>query len=264
MTEATSGTAAVTRVPPAVRRSVGTEYEFKWRLDPAEARSAPLDLLTDGLFDRHLTSCSPPVTVTQSTMYADDADFGLTRAGHSLGCVVNSGRASSVAWLRLKQTVLWDGRRDCLEVSEKVDPARVGALLNDPAVLPVGHLRRYGMARGRLAPVGVLTQVRHKRTGAFREIPAWLAYSVDLVEFRSPQDGVAPLGRYACLEVEVNDSTPDVLALLDELAAGLDGLLGGRRERLTKGQLAALAANPGRLTVQDLAPGPGTAPEHRS
>jgi len=252
---------AAGRPVPMPFRAVGTEYEHKWRLDHAD--TAPQALLTAAVFDEYLHSLSDPVTVSQSTMYVDDAEFRLARAGHSLGCLVNTGRASSVAWLRLKQTVLWDRRRDCLEVSERVDPRQFGRLINDPSVLPVGHVRRHGMAKGRLSPAGVLTQVRHKRTGAFRAIPAWLGFSVDLVEFRSPQDGTRSLGRYACLELEVNESTPDVLALLDELAAEVDARAWGQRELLTKGQLAAIAAHPDELTQHQFAAGRARSAEPR-
>lgn len=236
---------------PAVRRVISTEFEHKWQLDVGQA--SPPGLLAAEVFERHLHALTDPLTVSQSTMYVDDAEFSLARAGHALGCIVNTGRASDIAWLRLKQTVLWDGRRDCLEIAERVDPGRIGQVINDPAVLPVGHVRRYGMAQGPLVPAGVLTQIRHKRTGSLHGLPSWVTFSIDEVEFRAPRGGIAPLRRYACLEVEVDDSDPDVLAGLDTLAADLDELLGhDRREKLTKGQLACLAAHPDRLTEQQL------------
>lgn len=218
------------------------EHEYKWWLDVTDVENDPFSYVLADVFERHLDSFTNPVTVTQSTLYVDDARHSLTRNGHSLGLVLNTGAIAHVAWLGMKQTIRWEGRRDCLEIAERVDPAQAGRIVNDRSLPPVAHLYRYGMVADRLAPVGVLTQVRHKRLGASRELGCWFAYGVDVVELRAPGPDARPVGRYACMEIESNDSSPGALRVLAELASGLGRLLGRPVETRTKCQIAVQAA----------------------
>ncbi|WP_143230690.1 hypothetical protein [Actinosynnema sp. ALI-1.44] len=225
-------------------RTVGVEYEYKWCVDTIDAAKDPHGFLSATVFDRHLGDVSDVVTVVQSTMYLDDERLALADAGHSLGCVVNTGALSSIAWIRLKQTILWTGRRDCLEIAERVPPEDIGRLVDAREVLPIDYARRTGMVSGRLAPVGVATQTRYKRTAVFTDSPAGMAYSVDVVEFRSPDDPATPLSRYSCLEIETNGSEHHALRQLDRLADDITDWLGTSQETATKGQLATWVTHP--------------------
>ncbi|EHM25903.1 hypothetical protein SPW_5707 [Streptomyces sp. W007] len=224
-------------------RLVGMEYECKWDVGETSARADPDRFVRNEVFDRHLERISPVKAVSQSTLYVDDDENTLAEAGHSLGCIINHGAISWVSWLRLKQTIQWNGRRDSLEIGERVPPENLGRLINDSDVFPVSYAYRHGLVKGRLAPTGVVNQVRYKRNGYFKGLDRGISYSVDLVEFLSPDGETKVIDRYTCLEMEVNESQGEVLGRLEELARDVDRWLGHGRESRTKSQLAVRAAS---------------------
>ncbi|MFJ8313975.1 MULTISPECIES: hypothetical protein [unclassified Streptomyces] len=237
------------RIPfPAT--TVGVEHECKWALEQADgdtaagvsARSAstgPHAFFDSGPLSL-LTPVRRPLVFVQSSLYVDDQRHRLIRAGHSLSVVVNTGAASSVCWLTLKQAVHWRGWRDGLEVSQRLTPAEVPGALNDPSLLPVAHLRGSRLAEGPLRAVGTATQRRHKHLGRTAD-GVEVAYSLDLVTFRAPEPGVAPVRGGVFVEIEVNSSAPAALRALDRLAHEVDAWLGRPRDRTTKAQRALAA-----------------------
>jgi len=223
---------------------IGLEHEVKWSLDAAQATRDVDRYLNAAAFGRRLEQISATSVVTQSAVVLDDAALSLTRAGHALTAVVNTGAARDVTWFRLKHSIRRGGRHDTLEIAQRVTEP-VSALLSDRSNPVIGHALTCHLFDGPLSVTGVFTQLRHKRHGIFRDSTCGLGYGVDIVEFKAPASG-AVLGTYACLEIEINESTPDGLSLLDDLAAALDGELGADREREGKAQLAVRAAGPGR------------------
>ncbi|MER6781100.1 MULTISPECIES: hypothetical protein [unclassified Streptomyces] len=226
--------------------SVGVEHECKWDLarEEYDAIGEPERFFEGSILSTALTALRPPLTFVSSTLYVDDARRSLIGAGHSLGVVVNVGSASDVCWMTFKQAVRRHAWRDGLELSERLAPARVSKAINDPRLLPVGHVRDCRLAEGDLAPVAIASQKRVKGLG--RDAHGIdVAYSLDLVTFRAPADGCPPVGTYACVEVEVNSSAPRALRLLDELADGMDRWLGRPRAERTKAQHALAAVEGG-------------------
>ncbi|WP_035800293.1 hypothetical protein [Kitasatospora mediocidica] len=227
---------------PGGLSTVGVEHECKWELAGDELHEADgLDRFFEGsVLSTALTPLRRPLTFVSSTVYIDDAARSLTRAGHTLGVVVNVASASHVCWLTLKQAVRRHAWRDGLELAERLTPAEVPQAINDEARLPVGHARRCRLVDGPLAPVAVATQRRVKSLARSAD-GVEVAYSLDLVTFRSPDAHCPPIGTYSCVEVEVNSSAPHALRLLGELADSMDQWLGRPRARLTKAQHALAA-----------------------
>lgn len=223
-------------------RIVGVEHECKWELDHDAAIAGPLAWLDSPTVTAALTELSEPRTATQAIIYLDDAERSLTAAGHSLRIAANQGALSGIGWIGVKQTVLWEGRRDALEVSERTDPAELSAVLAAGAALPLRHVRQMGLLRGPLETAGITSQRRIKRFG---RLPGGylVVFSVDLVDFLLPDRDIAPIGRYACLETEVNDSSAAAVRALDDFCAAIDTWLGVPRESRTKAQLAVAAAD---------------------
>lgn len=223
-------------------RIVGVEHECKWELDHDAAAADPLAWLGSPTVTAALTDLSEPVTATQAIIYLDDAERSLTVAGHSLRIAANQGALAGIGWIGVKQTVLWDGRRDALEVSERTDPAELSAVLAAGTALPLRHLRQMGVLRGPLETAGITSQRRFKRSG---RLPGGhpVVFSVDLVDFLLPDRDIAPIGRYACLEAEVNDSSPACVRALDDFCAAVDAWLGVARESRTKAQRAVAAGD---------------------
>ncbi|MFD9306927.1 hypothetical protein ACFWCB_30385 [Streptomyces sp. NPDC060048] len=246
-TLAATGEARAPLTSPGRTASVGVEHECKWDLTRAEydAIQDPGRFFEGSVLTTALEALRPPLTFVSSTIYLDDANRSLIRAGHTLGVVVNVGSASGVCWMTLKQAVRRHAWRDGLELAERLTPAEVSGALNDPRRLPVGHVRDSRLAEGPLAPVAVASQRRVKCLGRDR-FGTEVAYSLDLVTFRAPADGCPPLGTYACVEVEVNSSAPRALRLLEELADGMDVWLGRARTDRTKAQHALAALEAGR------------------
>jgi hypothetical protein len=232
--------------PPRGPSTVGVEHECKWELATAEYHQvADLDDYFDGsVLSTALTPLRRPLTFVSSTLYLDDAGRSLTRAGHTLGVIVNVGSASGLCWLTLKQQIRRHAWRDGLELAERLTPGEVPAAINDDSRLPVGHARRCGLVEGALAPVAVATQRRVKHLGRSAD-GVEVAYSLDLVTFRTPDEDCPAIGEYACVEVEVNSSAPHALRLLGELADGMDQWLARPRARLTKAQHALSAVERG-------------------
>lgn len=218
---------------------VGLEHEYKWPVQVSD--------LDDDVLARHLSRLSEPVTATQGTVYLDDAAASLTTAGHALRIAANQGRLASVSWLGVKQTVRWTGRRDALEISERIPPHELGATLAAGTALPLVHIRRYRMVSGPLEVVAVTSQTRRKRFGDLR-CGHQVAISADLVELRAPGSGIATIGHYSCLEIELNNDDPECLRYADALAADVDTALGVARESRTKAQVALEAARQGKVS----------------
>ncbi|WP_410601396.1 hypothetical protein [Amycolatopsis sp. lyj-90] len=227
-------------------RIVGVEHESKWALDHAEAGADPLRWLDSPAVRENLTELTETVTATQSILYLDDAERSLTTDGHSLRIAANQGALAGIGWIGIKQTIDWEGRRDALEISERIDPGELTAMLTAGEVLPLRHLRNLGLVRGPLETVGITSQRRIKRFGTLAGGHPCV-FSVDLVEFRRPDGEITPIGRYACLEAEVNQSSLPCLEAFDEFCAAVDGWLGSPREARTKAQLAVAAADAARL-----------------
>jgi hypothetical protein len=223
-------------------RIVGVEHECKWALDHDAAAADPLRWLDSPAVTGGLTELSEPRTATQGVLYLDDRERRLTTAGHCLRIAANQGRQSGIGWIGVKQTVQWDGRRDALEISERVDPGALAATLAAETALPLRHIREYGLVHGPLETVGITNQRRIKRFG---RLPGDFdcVLSVDLVEFRRPDGGIAPIGRYACLEVEVNHSSLACVEALDAFCDTIGARLGQPPESRTKAQLAVAAAD---------------------
>ncbi|MFC3448132.1 hypothetical protein [Amycolatopsis speibonae] len=226
-------------------RIVGVEHESKWALDRASAAVNPMRWLDSPPVRANLTGLTETVTATQGIVYLDDAERSLTTAGHSLRVAANQGRLAGIGWIGVKQTVVWEGRRDALEISERIEPGELSAVLTAGEVLPLRHLRSLGLVRGPLETVGVTSQRRIKRFG---ELDGGhpCVFSVDLVEFRGPDGDITPIGEYACLEVEVNESSLTCLEALDDFCAAVDAWIGSPRESRTKAQLAVAAADAAR------------------
>jgi hypothetical protein len=227
-------------------RIVGVEHESKWALDHDLAAADPLRWLDSPPVRENLTGLTEPRTATQSLLYLDDAGRSLTAAGHSLRISANQGEQAGIGWLGVKQTVAWEDRRDALEISERVDPKQLATVLAEGKALPLRHLQSMGLVRGPLETVGITSQRRFKRFGKL-DGGHDCVFSVDLVEFRRPDGEITPIGRYACLEVEVNTSSLNCLQALDAFCAALDTWLGSPRESLTKAQLAVAAGDAARL-----------------
>ncbi|GAB3703009.1 hypothetical protein GCM10027598_01700 [Amycolatopsis oliviviridis] len=227
-------------------RIVGVEHESKWALDHASADADPLRWLDSPPVRANLTGLTETVVATQGTVYLDDAERRLTSAGHSLRIAANQGRLAGIGWIGVKQTVDWTGRRDALEISERIDPGELTAVLTAGEVLPLRHLRSLGLVRGPLETAGVTSQRRIKRFGKL-DGGHPCVFSVDLVEFRGPDGDITPIGEYACLEIEVNQSSLECLEALDAFCADVDAWLGSPRESRTKAQLAVAAADAARL-----------------
>jgi hypothetical protein len=227
-------------------RIVGVEHESKWALDHDLAAADPLRWLDSPPVRENLTGLAEPRTATQALLYLDDAERSLTSAGHSLRITANQGEASGIGWLGVKQTVAWEGRRDALEISERVDPEQLATVLAEGQALPLRHLQSMGLVRGPLETVGITSQRRFKRFGKL-DGGHDCVFSVDLVEFLRPDGEITPIGRYACLEVEVNTSSLNCLRALDAFCAVLDTWLGSPRESRTKAQLAVAAEDAARL-----------------
>ncbi|WP_329566404.1 hypothetical protein [Kitasatospora sp. NBC_01266] len=218
--------------------TVGVEHETKWQISP-DLPDGPQSFFDSGPL-RSLTPVRRPLEFVQSAIYLDDERHALTRAGHSLSVVVNSGPASGVCWLTFKQSVQWRGWRDGLELGERLTPAEVPAAMNDSGRLPIGHARRCGLTSGPLRPVGSATQHRHKRLGRTPE-GVEVAYSLDRVTFRDLDAASTPVSDYTCVEIEVNSSAPAALWALARLAQDIDDWLGLPRDRMTKAQRAIAA-----------------------
>lgn len=229
-----------TVAPPA--RVFGIEHECKWPLDYEAVAEDPGALLQADVFPDVLDSLSELMCATQAIVYLDDPGRNLTNAGHSLRIAANQGRLASVGWIGVKQTLLWNGRRDALEIAERVAPAELATVLGSGQALPLRHIRSCGLVEGPLTAAGITYQRRTKRFGTTCD-GSTCAFGVDLVEFRAPGRDIAPLGRYACLEIEVNSSAPSCLATLDALAEQVDGWLHVPRETRIKAQLAVAAAD---------------------
>ena len=226
-------------------RIVGVEHESKWALDYDAAAADPLRWLDSPAVTGGLTGLSEPMTATQGVLYLDDRARSLTTAGHSLRIAANQGRLAGIGWIGVKQTVHWEGRRDALEISERVDPGDLSAVLAAGTALPLRHVRAHGMVSGPLESAGVTSQRRIKRFGRLPgDFPC--VFSVDLVEFRQPAGGIDAIGRYACFEVEVNQSSVACVAALDAFCDAVDTGLGRPRESRTKAQLAVAAADANR------------------
>jgi hypothetical protein len=221
---------------------VGVEHESKWALDHAEATADPWRWLDSPAIRGALTELSALVTASQGVVYLDDRDRQLTEAGHALRIAANQGSLSGIGWIGVKQTVAWEGRRDALEISERVDPGALSAVLAEGTALPLRYLRDHLRTTGPLETAGITAQRRFKRFG---KLPGGhsCVFSVDLVEFRAPEGAITPIGRYACLEVEVNQSSLPCLEALDEFCGVVDSWLGTPRESRTKAQLAVAAAD---------------------
>ncbi|GLZ01147.1 hypothetical protein [Actinoplanes sp. NBRC 103695] len=223
-------------------RIVGVEHESKWALDHDVAAADPLRWLDSPTVTGGLTGLSEPMTATQGVLYLDDRGRSLTTAGHSLRIAANQGRLAGIGWIGVKQTLLWEGRRDALEISERVDPQALSAVLAAGTALPLRHILTYGLVNGPLETAGITSQRRIKRFGRLPgDFPC--VFSVDLVEFRLPAGGIEPIERYACFEIEVNQSSLACVQALDEFCDAVDAWLDRPRESRTKAQLAVAAVD---------------------
>ena len=141
-------------------RHVGMEHEYKWYL------GAPSD---GGPGDQELlSSVQPPPgyrvaerwVSTQSNVYFDDAARGLSADDIAVTLVLSGGSPAGAVWLTCKDTLRSQrGRRDALEVEQRLDRQRLGADLDDPNLLPLLYLRR----RGHGQPLDAYATARQRR-----------------------------------------------------------------------------------------------------
>lgn len=206
-------------LPPFV---VGVEHEYKWLLDgrPADATSLPAGSSVDDL----LALSGPPAgydrtarfTVTQSSIYFDEDSWPLAEEDLSLAVVLNHGPLRHIAWLVLKETLVWSGgRRDTLETAAPVDPRRVEEATEDDDLLPVRRLARALGRRPRVRPYACATQLRRKVHFTNRHGTV-LALSLDETRTCRPEAALGLLHEHRWLEIESNQSDQ---ASLRDLAA---------------------------------------------
>lgn len=217
----------------------GVEHEYKWLLAPGDLPEfgggprAVLDRLgppAPYLIDRTAGS-------TVSSVLLDTAGGDLRAAGMSLAVILHHGPLSATRWLLLKSTLLWiEGRRDTLEIGERVPPGPVSALLEAGRAQPLLWLRRTFGRQLELRPYGALTQRRHQAlvTGG----PGGpLGISLDDATTRDLDGTARHTARW--LEIEANQADAAGLRALAGWAAAITAGLGRTPHERTKPELVA-------------------------
>ena len=123
---------------------VSVEHEYKWfdtLFDTGNTRDIRGEVASLGHpADYLLTETG---VSHQSSIYVDDGDWSLSRAGLSVSVLVRQGWKRSICWLVLKDTVVWEkGRRDAFEIAVRIDPQRVEEALDDWSLMPLTRLER--------------------------------------------------------------------------------------------------------------------------
>lgn len=216
-----------------LNRHIGVEHEYKWLLRG----------------EHKLDAVPPPPGYhsaeqwesVQRNLYFDDSAGGLTEADVSMTLVL----FSDAAWLTCKDTLQFEGgRRDALEVEQRLDRGQLATALQDTHLLPLQYLRR----RGHREPL-LTYATAHQRRWKVRFVSdddRVLALSLDTVLFRparltnssDQRSAEQPAHATQWLEVET-DRLDEAVVDLDRWAGDITAALDSPPFLLSKPRYAA-------------------------
>jgi hypothetical protein len=218
--------------------TLGVEHEYKWLLSDSAADIEPRGFLDRLGLPAGYTAVGR-ADITQSSIYFDDPEWGLAADGLSLAAILNHGWLKDLAWLLLKQTVLWEvGRRDTVEYGARIAPRRLAATLGNRRLLPLRELGRLGHGHRALDAYAVATQLRRK-LDVLSPHDVLISLSFDGTTLKHPSPEQRELATLRWVEVECNQPDRRALHSLREVARAITGELATEPYDLTKPACAA-------------------------